>query len=94
RGAARAEEAAAELAASYGGRLPPWAEPVPAPRAVGQELTSREREIAVLAASGLANREIAARLVVSVRTIENHLQRAYGKLGIDSRGDLPEALAA
>ncbi|WP_171168503.1 LuxR C-terminal-related transcriptional regulator [Streptomyces sp. I05A-00742] len=95
RSAARGEEASAELVASYGGRLPPWAGPsAPSRSAAGQDLTSREREIAVLAASGLANREIAAQLVVSVRTIENHLQRAYGKLGIDSRGDLAEALAA
>ena len=51
-------------------------------------LTRREREVATLAARGLSNREIAERLVVSVRTIENQLHSAYGKLGIEGRGEL------
>src|SRR5262249_29910840 len=55
-------------------------------------LTEREREIAALAASGLSNREIAERLVVSVRTVENQLQRSYGKLGINSRHELAALL--
>jgi DNA-binding CsgD family transcriptional regulator len=58
-----------------------------------EELTSREREIALLAASGLSSREIAERLVVSVRTVDNHLQRAYRKLGISRRQELGEVLA-
>ena len=56
------------------------------------ELTAREREIALLAAGGLSSREIADRLVVSVRTVDNHLQRAYRKLGIARREDLPQVL--
>jgi len=52
------------------------------------ELTPREREIALLAAAGLSSREIAERLVVSVRTVDNHLQRAYRKLGIAGREQL------
>jgi DNA-binding CsgD family transcriptional regulator len=52
------------------------------------ELTRREREVADLAAQGLANREIADHLVVSVRTVENHLQRVYAKLGVSSRDQL------
>ena len=53
-------------------------------------LTPREREIATLAAGGASNREIAERLVVSVRTVENTLQRAYGearhrRTGVSSR---------
>jgi ATP/maltotriose-dependent transcriptional regulator MalT len=56
------------------------------------ELTPREREIAMLAARGLSSREIADRLVVSVRTVDNHLQRAYRKLGISSREELAELL--
>jgi DNA-binding CsgD family transcriptional regulator len=55
-------------------------------------LTQREREIALLAASGAASKEIAEQLVLSVRTIQNHLQRAYEKLGLTSRKELAEAL--
>ena len=58
-----------------------------------EELTPREREIAALAAGGASNRDIAARLVVSVRTVENHLQHAYRKLGVDNRRELPGLLA-
>jgi len=52
------------------------------------DLTARESEVAGLAAGGLADREIAARLVVSVRTVESHLARVYRKLGVSSRADL------
>ena len=61
-----------------------------APRAAG--LTPREREIALLAAAGSSSREIADRLVVSVRTVDNHLQNAYRKLGVTRRQDLPRVL--
>lgn len=53
-----------------------------------QGLTAREREIVALVAEGLSNRAIAERLVVSTRTVENHLHRAYPKLGISSRAEL------
>ncbi|MEV0393726.1 helix-turn-helix transcriptional regulator [Polymorphospora rubra] len=53
-------------------------------------LTGREREIGGLAARGMTNREIAHRLVVSVRTIENHLYRINAKLGTGSRAELAE----
>lgn len=56
-------------------------------------LTQREREIAALAARGLTNREIADKLVVSVRTVEGHLYRASIKLGTHSRRDLPGLFA-
>jgi DNA-binding CsgD family transcriptional regulator len=56
------------------------------------ELTSREREIATLAAGGNSNREIADALTVSVRTVETHLQRAYTKLGVTSRAGLATVL--
>ena len=55
-------------------------------------LTRREREVAGLAAKGRSNREIADHLMVSVRTVENHLQRAYEKLGVRSRESLSEVL--
>ncbi|MEU1280061.1 LuxR C-terminal-related transcriptional regulator [Streptomyces sp. NPDC005805] len=57
-------------------------------------LTRREREIAGLARDRLSSQEIAARLVLSVRTVENHLLRIYAKLGISSRRELARALAA
>lgn len=57
------------------------------PRSV-TSLTSREREIAILAADGLSNRAIARRLVLSTRTVEGHLYRLFAKLGIAHREDL------
>lgn len=51
-------------------------------------LTQREREIARLAAAGLPSRAIADRLTLSVRTVDNHLNRVYTKLGISSRTQL------
>ena len=51
-------------------------------------LTAREREIGTLAAAGVASREIAARLFLSKRTVDNHLQNIYSKLGIRSRSEL------
>lgn len=48
-------------------------------------LTAREREIARLAADGLSNKEIAERLVLSVRTVESHVYRACAKLGVTDR---------
>ncbi len=62
--------------------------------AAGAELTVSERAVAELAASGRSNREIAAELVVSVRTVESQLSAAYRKLDIRSRGQIPAALAA
>jgi DNA-binding CsgD family transcriptional regulator len=60
--------------------------------ATGADLTPREREIALLAAQGLSSRGIADRLVLSVRTVDNHLQSAYRKLGVSGRGELSAAL--
>jgi DNA-binding CsgD family transcriptional regulator len=55
-------------------------------------LSEREREVARLAAAGLPSKEIAARLFLSLRTVNNHLQRVYTKLGVTSRADLDRAL--
>ncbi|MFH9333473.1 LuxR C-terminal-related transcriptional regulator [Streptomyces althioticus] len=87
-----ASAAAQELCARFGGALPPWAEPGERGTDVTAALTTREREVAALAAGGLSNREIADRLVVSVRTVENHLHRVYHKLGVVQRADLSELL--
>ena len=55
---------------------------------VASHLTSREREVAHLAARGLADRAIAEKLDLSVRTVETHLARAYSKLGVPGRTEL------
>jgi len=55
-------------------------------------LTRRELEVASLAATGMADRDIAEVLFVSVRTVESHLASAYRKLGISSRRELTDAL--
>jgi ATP/maltotriose-dependent transcriptional regulator MalT len=57
-------------------------------------LTAQERQIARLAAQGLSNREIAQRLFLSPRTIGSHLYRVYPKLGVSSRAQLRDVLAA
>jgi DNA-binding CsgD family transcriptional regulator len=64
------------------GPLPWW------PTTRPERLTARESEIAGMAASGMTSTEIAARLRISSRTVENHLQRAYIKLGVSSRSEL------
>jgi DNA-binding CsgD family transcriptional regulator len=45
-------------------------------------------EVAGLAVRGKTNREIAEGLFVSVRTVQNHLQNVYGKLGVSNREEL------
>jgi DNA-binding CsgD family transcriptional regulator len=57
-------------------------------------LTAREREIASLAGGGWTSSAIADELVLSVRTVESHLYRAFAKLGIRSRDELPSALSS
>ncbi len=56
-------------------------------------LTKREREIATLAADGLSSKEIAERMFLSRRTVENHLYHVYVKLGVTDRTTLAAALA-
>ena len=60
-----------------------WSGPATVP--VSRSSCRRETEVAALAGDGLTDREIAARLVLSVRTIESHLACVYRKLGITSR---------
>jgi DNA-binding CsgD family transcriptional regulator len=55
-------------------------------------LSVREREVALLAARGLSSREIADRLGVSARTVDNHLARCFDKLGTRSRAELGTVL--
>ena len=56
-------------------------------------LTSAERQVADLAASGLSNRQIAQHLFITQATVETHLHHAFRKLGITARADLPAQLA-
>ncbi len=88
---ARAESIAA-LARRSVGAAPD--EPPPAAAPLPEQLTRREAEIATLAAQGLRDKDIADELVLSVRTVESHLATAYRKLGIASRRELGDALAA
>ena len=48
-------------------------------------LTVREVEVLALVARGLANREIARRLGVTPKTVSNHVEHIYTKLGVGSR---------
>ncbi|MEV6647941.1 helix-turn-helix transcriptional regulator [Amycolatopsis sp. NPDC051371] len=56
-------------------------------------LIAREREVAALAAEGRTSRQIAERLTMSVRTVDNHLRPVYAKLGISGRTALAACLA-
>jgi DNA-binding CsgD family transcriptional regulator len=57
-------------------------------------LRDREHQIAELASRGLTNKQIAEKLVLSIRTVENHLYRVYDKLGIAGRDELVELFSA
>jgi len=66
----------------------------PAPRGEHQvRLTPQELAVAHLLATGMSNREIAAELVVSVKTVEYHLGNIYSKMGVSSRGQLAARMA-
>ncbi|MFF0190933.1 LuxR C-terminal-related transcriptional regulator [Streptomyces sp. NPDC005244] len=56
------------------------------------QLTGRERQIALLAARNMSSAEVAEQLVVSIRTVDNHLQKIFSKLGITSRREIRKAL--
>jgi ATP/maltotriose-dependent transcriptional regulator MalT len=51
----------------------------------GVPLSAREREVVALIAAGLSNREISERLVLSVRTVERHIENVYNRLGIHGK---------
>ena len=53
-----------------------------------------EHRVAVLAADGASNRQIAEHLFVTQATVETHLRHAFRKLNITSRADLPATLDA
>ncbi|GIM93511.1 LuxR C-terminal-related transcriptional regulator [Paractinoplanes toevensis] len=86
-GEARRAAAATALARHDGA-----ATPLLAVRDTIVPLTGREREIALRAASGASSRDIARSLTLSVRTVDNHLTRAYTKLGVAGRRELAQAM--
>ena len=97
----RAARAAFEEALSTFERLgvQPWVERargelarVPVRRAP-PGLTPTEEKVAVLAASGLTNRQVATRAFMSAKTVEANLARAYDKLGVHSRAELGRVIA-
>jgi DNA-binding CsgD family transcriptional regulator len=60
----------------------------------GTELTAAERRVADLIAAGATNRDAAAALFVSVRTVETHVASIYRKLGVRTRAELARKLSA
>jgi DNA-binding NarL/FixJ family response regulator len=66
-------------------------------RAVGAEgprsLTARELEVARLVAEGRPNKQVAAALFLSEKTVEHHLSRVYAKFGVRSRAELTAVFA-
>lgn len=90
----RAEAEFAALGAATGvGQARAEAGRIGGRRAVGDALTPTERRIAELVASGKRNREVAAALVVSERTVEAALTQIYRKLEVRSRTELARKLA-
>ena len=75
------------LAACEGARTPALRAP-----ALVVPLTARERDIAAMAAQGITSQQIADRLYLSVRTVNNHLQNVYTKLGVSGRRQLAGVL--
>ncbi|MFI7602300.1 LuxR C-terminal-related transcriptional regulator [Actinoplanes sp. NPDC049681] len=90
RAAAELSRRAARLTLACDGFRPPWLHPTQ--RSV--RLGARELEACELAAEGLDNQQIAERMGIALRTVTNHLARAYAKLGVRARQDLAGALAA
>jgi DNA-binding NarL/FixJ family response regulator len=58
------------------------------------ELTASEQQVAELAATGATNKEMAAALFISPKTVEANLSRVYRKLGIHSRAELGRIMGA
>ena len=76
------EQRAEEELARIGGRAP-----------ASGALTPVEQRVVELVTAGRTNREVAAALFLSTRTVEGHLSRVYGKLGVRSRVELARKLA-
>jgi predicted ATPase/DNA-binding CsgD family transcriptional regulator len=90
-GLSRAEAVA--LALGEAAATPP-ARPQQPPGPAGAPLTRRQREVAALVAEGLTDREIAARLVISPRTAESHVEQILTRLGFRSRAQIAAWVSA
>ena len=84
-GARRWRQRALEELRAAGARVPRVAS--------GAALTAQEQRVALLVAEGLSNKEAAARLVLSTKTVEGHLRNIFEKLGVTSRAQVARALA-
>jgi DNA-binding CsgD family transcriptional regulator len=82
---------ASALAAYCGRARTPMLEPISGRREL-LTLTQREQEVALMACRGLSKREIAETLFLSTRTVGNHINHIYAKLGISSREELAALL--
>lgn len=96
--AKRSLQGAAEIFDALGARL--WTERarqelerVGLRRSAGEDLTPSERCVAEFAAAGMKNREVAAALFISPKTVEANLARVYRKLGITTRAELGARMA-
>jgi DNA-binding NarL/FixJ family response regulator len=88
----RAAKSAARKAAGYAERCD-GGRPAIDVNAAAVRLTKREREVVTLVVAGNSTKEIAQRMYLSPRTVENHLHHAYVKLGVTDRATLAAALA-
>jgi DNA-binding CsgD family transcriptional regulator/tetratricopeptide (TPR) repeat protein len=77
-----------EQAIAYAQKLPLISRATPVSRERPDDLTEREREVAVLIAEGRSNGEIASALIVSKRTVEKHVANILSKLGVASRAQI------
>jgi DNA-binding CsgD family transcriptional regulator len=91
---ARRATAASQRARTLLDRCGPVRSPLLAAGQATATLTTRERDVALAAARGASSQQIAESLGLSVRTVENHLYRAYAKLGVTSRRELAATLDA
>jgi DNA-binding NarL/FixJ family response regulator len=92
-GAARLDDAAAQRLRRLGHAVPRGGRP-PGTAPGTALLSRRERQIAELISSGKTNREIAAELFLSVKTVEGHLAKVFGKLGVSRRAAVAAAVGA
>jgi DNA-binding CsgD family transcriptional regulator len=93
RGAWGHRDAALRLLRRLGDRPRPPAAPATGGPAGDDRLTAREREVAMLVADGQTNAQIAARLHLSESTVEKHVSRVLGKLGLASRAGIVRLVA-